>query len=162
MPLQAAQNRRSVVRLRQVARRRPPRQICRSAREKGGGATLAANAGAGITCSLRGYRYPRRKLYHCSSRTVDASGEPLGPSPLTAIAARASESRVREGLTVEVVQLAQNHDGSTSGELPRPNGRSSARDQAIKQLERKRKFHAEAIGWTIVMVVLVVIWAMSE
>jgi hypothetical protein len=58
--------------------------------------------------------------------------------------------------------MAQNDDGNMSGQSPAPNGGDSPRDQAIKQLERKRKFHAEAIGWTIAMVVLVAIWAMSE
>jgi 2TM domain len=58
--------------------------------------------------------------------------------------------------------MAQNDNGSMSRESPAPDGGDSARDQAIRQLERKRRFHAEAIGWTIVMVVLVVVWAMSE
>ena len=58
--------------------------------------------------------------------------------------------------------MAQNDDGSMSRDSPAPDGGDSARDQAIRQLERKRKFHAEAIGWAIVMVVLVAVWAMSE
>jgi hypothetical protein len=58
--------------------------------------------------------------------------------------------------------MAQNDEGGMSLESHAPGGGDSARDQAIRQLERKRKFHAEAIGWTVVMVVLVVVWAMSE
>jgi len=65
-------------------------------------------------------------------------------------------------LTVEVIALNENDDAPWSGGLAVPKGDGSARDEAIKQVERKRKFHAEAIGGTIAMAVLVLIWAMSE
>jgi len=58
--------------------------------------------------------------------------------------------------------MKENDDAPTSGGPAVPNHDGSARDEAIKQLERKRKFHAEAIGATIAMVILTAIWAMSE
>ena len=42
------------------------------------------------------------------------------------------------------------------------DGEERARQQAIKQIERRRKFHVHAIGSAIGMVILVAIWAATE
>jgi hypothetical protein len=80
-------------------------------------------------------------------------------STLTVVAQHRPGSRVGGVLTVEVMALNENHDAPWSGGLAVPKGDGSTRDEAINQLERKRKFHADAIGATIAMVIL---WAMSE
>ena len=53
------------------------------------------------------------------------------------------------------------HD--TAGDAPAPvTGDSLARQQAIKQIERKRRFWIGAAMGTLAMAVLTLIWAMSE
>lgn len=43
-----------------------------------------------------------------------------------------------------------------------PEQRDGARSEAIKQIERRRRFHIELAVSAIVIVVLVVVWAMNE
>jgi hypothetical protein len=53
------------------------------------------------------------------------------------------------------------HD--TAGDLRAPDaGDGLARQQAIKQIERKRRFWISAAMGTLAMIVLTLIWAMSE
>jgi hypothetical protein len=37
-----------------------------------------------------------------------------------------------------------------------------ARQQAIKQIQRKRRFWISTVGWSVIMIFLVVIWATGE
>jgi hypothetical protein len=50
----------------------------------------------------------------------------------------------------------------TEAEPGGPGGNEEARQQAIKQIERRRRFHIELVLSTLAMVLLVVIWAASE
>jgi hypothetical protein len=43
-----------------------------------------------------------------------------------------------------------------------PPGDGAARERAIKQIERRRHFHIEAVVSAIGMVILVAIWALTE
>jgi hypothetical protein len=47
---------------------------------------------------------------------------------------------------------------------PNPSGKSDqlAREQAIKQIERRRRFWMRAALGTLAMIILVVIWALAE
>jgi H+/Cl- antiporter ClcA len=55
------------------------------------------------------------------------------------------------------------HDTPTDGGLNDPaNGEQLARQQAIKQIERKRRFWTGAVWSAMAMIILVIIWAMSE
>ncbi len=55
------------------------------------------------------------------------------------------------------------HDTPTDSGLNDPaNSEQLARQQAIKQIERKRRFWTGAAWSAIAMIILVIIWAMSE
>ncbi len=55
------------------------------------------------------------------------------------------------------------HDMPTDSGLNDPaNSEQLARQQAIKQIERKRRFWTGAVWSAIAMIILVIIWAMSE
>jgi hypothetical protein len=49
-----------------------------------------------------------------------------------------------------------------ANEVEAPPSPEHARQQAIKQIERRRHFHIEAVAGAVGMLVLVVIWATSE
>ena len=44
----------------------------------------------------------------------------------------------------------------------RSDAEQDARQQAIKQIERRRRFHIELVGSALVILLLVVIWATAE
>ena len=55
------------------------------------------------------------------------------------------------------------HDRPTGGDPNAPAGGGQlARQEAIKQIERRRHFRIRATVGTLIMVILVVIWALSE
>jgi H+/Cl- antiporter ClcA len=55
------------------------------------------------------------------------------------------------------------HDTPTDSGLNDPaSSEQFARQQAIKQIERKRRFWTGAVWSAIAMIILVIIWAMSE
>ena len=53
------------------------------------------------------------------------------------------------------------HDPTTDS-VVRPDGEDLARQQAVRQIERRRHFHIEAVVSGIGMAILVAIWAMWE
>ncbi len=63
----------------------------------------------------------------------------------------------REGVMSDVLERPPTGAGATG---PEPEG--EARQQAIKQIERRRRFHIEVVVSALVIVLLVVIWATSE
>ncbi len=63
----------------------------------------------------------------------------------------------REGVMSDVLERPPAGSGATG---PEPEG--EARQQAIKQIERRRRFHIEVVVSALVIVLLVVIWATSE
>ena len=57
-----------------------------------------------------------------------------------------------------------NSDRVEGSDLSKPpgDGEERARQQAIKQIERRRKFRVRAVGSAIGMIILVAIWAATE
>jgi H+/Cl- antiporter ClcA len=49
-----------------------------------------------------------------------------------------------------------------SGADSRVTGEQLARQQAIRQIERRRRFWFSTVAWAVVMIVVAVIWAFSE
>ncbi|HYA53338.1 MAG TPA: 2TM domain-containing protein [Streptosporangiaceae bacterium] len=55
------------------------------------------------------------------------------------------------------------HDTSTgSGQNAPVGGDQLARQEAIKQIERRRRFWVSTAAWTVVMILVAAIWAISE
>ena len=55
------------------------------------------------------------------------------------------------------------HDTPTGGDPNAPAGREQlARQEAIRQIERRRRFWISTAAWTVVMILVAVIWATSE
>ena len=55
------------------------------------------------------------------------------------------------------------HDRPTGGEVNAPaDGGQLARQEAIKRIERRRRFWISTVAWAIVMILVTVIWATSE
>jgi len=60
-------------------------------------------------------------------------------------------------------QITNNRPPVLDSSTPMPRERDqSVRDLAIKQLERKRRFLAHAVGTAVATVILVAIWATTE
>ena len=54
-------------------------------------------------------------------------------------------------------------DTPTGGDSNAPaDSEQFARQEAIKQIERKRRFKISAAVWSVIMILLVVVWAFSE
>ena len=55
------------------------------------------------------------------------------------------------------------HDAPAGGGPDAPaTGDQLARQQAIKQIERRRRFWISTAAWTVVMILVAVVWAISE
>ena len=55
------------------------------------------------------------------------------------------------------------HDTPTGGDSNVPaTSEQLARQNAIKQIERRRRFWISAAAWTVVMILVAVVWATSE
>jgi H+/Cl- antiporter ClcA len=55
------------------------------------------------------------------------------------------------------------HDTPTGGGQNTPvGGDQLARQEAIKQIERRRRFWVSTAAWTVVMILVAVVWAISE
>jgi len=55
------------------------------------------------------------------------------------------------------------HDTSAGGGQNAPAGDDRlARQEAIKQIERRRRFWVSTAAWTVVMILVAVVWAISE
>jgi hypothetical protein len=55
------------------------------------------------------------------------------------------------------------HDTPTGGDSNAPAGSDQlARQEAIRQIERRRRFWISTVAWTVVMILVVVSWAFSE
>jgi 2TM domain len=63
---------------------------------------------------------------------------------------------------VEMPDIVHDHAAGVSPPSVPGRGDQLARQQAIKQIERKRRFKVSAVASAVVMVLLVAIWAMSE
>jgi hypothetical protein len=66
---------------------------------------------------------------------------------------------VKEG--VEVSQISEDRHSDLSPDAP-VSGEQLAREQAIKQIERKRRFKISTALGTLAMIVVVIIWATTE
>jgi 2TM domain len=58
-------------------------------------------------------------------------------------------------------QISEDRHANTGPDAPADGGQL-ARDQAIKQIERKRRFKISTAGFGLVMILLVAIWAITE
>ena len=55
------------------------------------------------------------------------------------------------------------HDTPADSDLNAPaSGDQAARQEAIKQIERRRRFWVSTAAWTVVMILVAVVWAISE
>ena len=55
------------------------------------------------------------------------------------------------------------HDTPADSGLNAPaSGDQVARQEAIKQIERRRRFWVSTAAWTVVMILVAVVWAISE
>jgi H+/Cl- antiporter ClcA len=66
---------------------------------------------------------------------------------------------VKEG--VEVSQISEDRHSDLGPDAPAGSGQL-AREQAIKQIERKRRFKISTALGTLAMIVVVIIWATTE
>jgi hypothetical protein len=68
-------------------------------------------------------------------------------------------SNVKEG--VEMSQISEDRHADFSPDA-QASSEQLAREQAIKQIERKRRFKTSTVWATLAMIVVVVIWAVAE
>jgi 2TM domain len=57
--------------------------------------------------------------------------------------------------------ISQDTPGDSDSNAADTNGQP-ARQEAIRQIERKRRFWVSTVAWTVVMILVAVIWATSE